>query len=77
MRYTVKAKYRPNYGGFYRSGRYWPNGGVEVDESEVTAETRNEPMLIIEPVGVTVEEIPAGVTVDTTTQPKPRQRRGK
>lgn len=68
MRYTVKAKYRPNYGGFYRSGRYWPNGGVEVDEREVTAEMIAEPMLIIEPIAATAD-IPA--------KPARKPRRGK
>ncbi len=70
MRYTVKAKYRPNYGGFYRSGRFWPNGGVEVDETEITDAMEAEPMLIIAPIISQEEPV-------ITTKPSRRPRRGK
>ena len=50
MKYIVKAIPRDSHKGFYRSDRYWTENGVEVDESEITDEMREEPYLTISPV---------------------------
>ncbi len=49
MKYKVSAKPRDGYGGFWRSGHFFPNspGFVVLDESEMTDAIRNEPMLIV------------------------------
>lgn len=49
MRYRVSAKPRDGYGGFWRSGRFFPNYPefVVLDESEMTDAIHNEPMLIV------------------------------
>ncbi len=49
MKYKVSAKPRDGYGGFWRSGRFFPNYPefVTLDESEMTDAIRSEPMLIV------------------------------
>ena len=51
MKYFVKAKRRQYFSGFWRDGRFWPDTGIEVDESEITDAVLNEAMLIVSVVG--------------------------
>jgi|GEM_PF-5770585 len=81
MKYIVRAVKRADFSGFNRSGRFWDNIGVEVDESEVTDDMKAEPMLIITPVieigdptdpaqsSEPVDPTDPAVQVDPTTNP--------
>jgi len=69
MRYIVTAKKRADFGGFFRSGRYWPDSGTEVDESEITDAMRNEPMLIITPV----VEVPIAEEIAEESEEQPAE----
>lgn len=61
-RYRVSAVPRPNFGGFWRSGRFFPNAPefVELSEEEITPAILNEPMLLVSEVKENPEEKPRG-----------------
>lgn len=51
-RYRVSAVPRPDFGGFWRSGRFFPNAPefVELSEEEITPAILAEPMLLVSEV---------------------------